>query len=123
DAKARGSEEPTPPLLRVSSMSKQFHTARGQEAFTAVDGVSFSVARGTTHAIVGQSGSGKSTLARMICAFEEPSAGTAYLEGAAVSELAEKDPRQLRRRLQMVYQNPYGSLDPRQSIGSAIAEP
>lgn len=123
DAKARGSEEPTPPLLRVSSMSKQFHPARGQEAFTAVDGVSFSVARGTTHAIVGQSGSGKSTLARMICAFEEPSAGTAYLEGAAINELADKDPRQLRRRLQMVYQNPYGSLDPRQSIGSAIAEP
>lgn len=120
---ARDSEESTPPLLRVSSMSKQFQPARGQEAFTAVDGVSFSVARGTTHAIVGQSGSGKSTLARMICAFEEPSAGTAYLEGAAISELADKDPRQLRRRLQMVYQNPYGSLDPRQSIGSAIAEP
>lgn len=120
---ARDSEESTPPLLRVSSMSKQFHPARGQEAFTAVDGVSFSVARGTTHAIVGQSGSGKSTLARMICAFEEPSAGTAYLEGAAINDLAAKDPRQLRRRLQMVYQNPYGSLDPRQSIGSAIAEP
>lgn len=120
---ARSSEEATPPLLRVSSMSKQFHPARGQEAFTAVDGVSFSVARGTTHAIVGQSGSGKSTLARMICAFEEPSSGTAYLEGADISDLAAKDPRQLRRRLQMVYQNPYGSLDPRQSIGSAIAEP
>ncbi|TYR19902.1 ABC transporter ATP-binding protein [Corynebacterium urealyticum] len=120
---ARGSKEPTPPLLRVSSMSKRFHPARSQEAFTAVDGVSFSVARGTTHAIVGQSGSGKSTLARMVCAFEDPSAGTAYLEGAAISELAEKDPRQLRRRVQMVYQNPYGSLDPRQSIGSAIAEP
>ena len=120
---ARDSEESTPPLLRVSSMSKQFHPARGQAAFTAADGVSFSVARGTTHAIVGQSGSGKSTLARMICAFEEPSAGTAYLEGAAINDLAAKDPRQLRRRLQMVYQNPYGSLDPRQSIGSAIAEP
>ncbi|OFS17792.1 ABC transporter ATP-binding protein [Corynebacterium sp. HMSC27B11] len=120
---ARDSEESTPPLLRVSSMSKQFQPARGQEAFTAVDGVSFSVARGTTHAIVGQSGSGKSTLARMICAFEEPSTGAAYLEGAAINELADKDPRQLRRRLQMVYQNPYGSLDPRQSIGSAIAEP
>ena len=120
---ARGAEKPTPPLLRVSTMSKQFHTARGQEAFTSVDDVSFSVARGTTHAIVGQSGSGKSTLARMICAFEKPSAGTAYLEGAAINELAEKDPRQLRRRVQMVYQNPYGSLDPRQSIGSAIAEP
>ena len=122
-AGSASSEAPTPPLLRVSTMSKQFHTARGQEAFTAVDDVSFSVARGTTHAIVGQSGSGKSTLARMICAFEEPSAGTAYLEGAAINELAEKDPRQLRRRVQMVYQNPYGSLDPRQSIGSAIAEP
>ena len=120
---ARDSEESTPPLLRVSSMSKQFHPARGQEAFTAADGVSFSVARGTTHAIVGQSGSGKSTLARMICAFEEPSAGTAYLEGAAINDLAAKDPRQLRRRLQMVYQNPYGSLDPRQSLGSAVAEP
>ena len=122
-AGSASSEAPTPPLLRVSTMSKQFHTARGQEAFTAVDDVSFSVARGTTHAIVGQSGSGKSTLARMICAFEEPSAGTAYLEGADINELAEKDPRQLRRRVQMVYQNPYGSLDPRQSIGSAIAEP
>lgn len=122
-AGSASSEAPTPPLLRVSTMSKQFHTARGQEAFTAVDDVSFSVARGTTHAIVGQSGSGKSTLARMICAFEDPSAGVAYLEGADINELAEKDPRQLRRRVQMVYQNPYGSLDPRQSIGSAIAEP
>lgn len=106
------------PLLVVDSVSQRF----GAD-FLAVDDVSFSVRRGTTHAIVGQSGSGKSTLGRAISGFRRPTAGQILIDGDDVTDPSPARRRQLRRQVQLVYQNPYSSLDPRQNIGQILAEP
>lgn len=85
--------------------------------------VSFSVAPGTTHALVGESGSGKTTTGRAISLFSRPTAGSIALHGEEITTARGKRQRELRRAIQMVYQNPFGSLDPRLSIGDSIAEP
>ncbi|MGN9842256.1 dipeptide ABC transporter ATP-binding protein [Nonomuraea sp. H19] len=102
------------PAIVVRDLVKEFRV--GRRPFRAVDGVSFEVARGTTHALVGESGSGKTTTARMVVRFVTPTSGTVTIAGAP-------DGRRFRRHVQLVYQNPYGSLDPRQSIGEIVAEP
>lgn len=107
-----------PPLLVVDGMSQRFG-----EDFLAVDDISFSVPRGTTHAVVGQSGSGKSTLGRAITGLFTPSEGTITIDGEETMAPSPARRRQLPRQVQLVYQNPYSSLDPRQNIGSIIAEP
>ncbi|AIT61694.1 dipeptide ABC transporter ATP-binding protein [Corynebacterium doosanense] len=107
-----------PPLLIVDGVTQRF----GAD-FLAVDDVSFAVPRGRTHAIVGQSGSGKSTLGRAITGFRTPTAGHISIDGVEVTELSPSRRRRLRRQVQLVYQNPYSSLDPRQNIGQIIAEP
>ncbi|HKU99096.1 MAG TPA: ABC transporter ATP-binding protein [Vineibacter sp.] len=91
--------------------------------FRAVDGVSFKVQRGTTHAIVGESGSGKTTTARAVAGFLKPTAGRIVVEGTELTTLRSEALRQFRRKIQLVYQNPFGSLDPRQSIAEIIEEP
>jgi peptide/nickel transport system ATP-binding protein len=88
-----------------------------------VDDVSFQVRRGTTHALVGESGSGKTTTARLITRFLQPDAGRIELDGADIAGLRGDALRQLRRRVQLVYQNPFSSLDPRQSVAQIVAEP
>ena len=124
-------------LLTVDTLRREF--GGGDDPFVAVDDVSFTVAAGTTHAIVGESGSGKSTLARMITAFQEPTSGTVTLAGVAgdtgdtadaadlrideFGTFSKAGRRDLRRRVQMVYQNPFSSLDPRQTVGKILAEP
>lgn len=105
------------PLLTVKSVTRRYGD------FTAVNDVSFEVARGSTHAIVGESGSGKTTLGRMIAAFNDPTAGSILLGDTEVTQLDRNERRELRSRVQLVYQNPYASLDPRQRIGDIIAEP
>ncbi|MGP6174480.1 dipeptide ABC transporter ATP-binding protein [Corynebacterium sp. A21] len=105
------------PLLQVREVSQKFGD------FLAVDAISFSVIPGTTHAIVGESGSGKTTLGRSIAAFNQPTSGSILLGETDVVGLGVKQRRELRRRVQLVYQNPYSSLNPRQSIGATIAEP
>ncbi|MEJ6550404.1 ABC transporter ATP-binding protein [Corynebacterium sp. USCH3] len=107
----------TPPLLQVTGLRQEFGST------VAVDDVSFSVMPGTTHAIVGESGSGKSTVGRAVTAFRRPTGGEILLGDTRVDALDVKGRRDLRRRVQMVYQNPYSSLDPRQSVGRIIAEP
>ena len=123
--------------LTVDTLRREF--GGGDDPFVAVDDVSFTVAAGTTHAIVGESGSGKSTLARMITAFQEPTSGTVTLAGVAgdtgdtadaadlrideFGTFSKAGRRDLRRRVQMVYQNPFSSLDPRQTVGKILAEP
>ena len=108
----------------VNNLVKVFPApTRSGEPFRAVDDVSFSVRRGTTHAIVGESGSGKTTTARMIVRFEEPTSGRVEVDGEDVAPLKGEALRQLRRRIQLVYQNPFASLDPRQSVGQIVAEP
>ena len=107
----------TQPLLRVDGLVQRFGD------FTAVDGVSFEVAKGTTHALVGESGSGKTTTGRSVSMFNQPTAGSIRLDGTELTELDAAGRREVRRQVQLVYQNPYSSLDPRQRIGSIVAEP
>jgi ABC-type oligopeptide transport system ATPase subunit len=89
----------------------------------ALDGVSFSIEAGRSLGIVGESGSGKSTLARLVMALDRPTAGRVLMQGRDLHALAASDLRQARRDFQMVFQDPYGSLDPRQSIERIVAEP
>ncbi|MDP9898758.1 dipeptide ABC transporter ATP-binding protein [Variovorax ginsengisoli] len=91
--------------------------------FRAVDGVSFKVRRGTTHAIVGESGSGKTTTIRDVVGFRQPTAGRILVEGVDLARLQGEALRQFRRRIQLVYQNPFSSLDPRQTVFEIIEEP
>jgi dipeptide transport system ATP-binding protein len=89
----------------------------------ALDGVSFDLAAGRTLAVVGESGSGKSTLARLVTMIEEPSAGSLRIDGVDVAGAGADARRRMRRDVQIVFQNPYGSLNPRQRIGAALEEP
>ncbi|WP_374006258.1 dipeptide ABC transporter ATP-binding protein [Delftia lacustris] len=98
-------------------------SAHGRGIFRAVDGVSLRVRRGSTHAIVGESGSGKTTTIRAIVGLGRPTAGRIRIEGTEVAGLRGEALRQLRRRVQLVYQNPFSSLDPRQSVFDIIEEP
>ena len=110
------------PLLSVRDLGKTFH-ARGVSDHHAVRQVSFDVPRGQTFAIVGESGSGKSTTARMVARLETPTEGRLLFDGQDVTRFAGDALRGLRRRLQLVYQDPYGSLNPRMSVEDIIAEP
>jgi len=123
----------TPPdgdskLLELDDVARHFpgHRTglfRRSEPTRAVDGVSFAVRSGHSVALVGQSGCGKSTLARMILALDHPTAGTITFDGMETSALGEDALRPARREMQVVFQDPYGSFDPRQKIGHSVAEP
>jgi dipeptide transport system ATP-binding protein len=89
----------------------------------AVDGISFALGVGETLAVVGESGCGKSTLARMVTLMEPPTAGELLIDGKPTADAGEAERRQLRLNVQMVFQNPYGSLNPRKTVGSILAEP
>uniref|UniRef100_A0A9E7ZPY4 ABC transporter ATP-binding protein n=1 Tax=Bosea sp. NBC_00436 TaxID=2969620 RepID=A0A9E7ZPY4_9HYPH len=95
----------------------------GDQVYRAIKGVSFRVRRGTTHAIVGESGSGKTTMARDIVGFRKPTSGRILVEGVDVATLDTRALRQFRRTIQLVYQSPFASLDPRQTIFQVIEEP
>ena len=109
------------PLLDVRGLGKTYGT--GDRAVAAVDGVGFAVPRGSTFSLVGESGSGKSTTARMVARIIEPDTGTVLLDGRDITGVRGGALRQLRRRIQVVYQNPFGSLDPRMTVARLIAEP
>ncbi|MBF1735984.1 MAG: ABC transporter ATP-binding protein, partial [Trueperella pyogenes] len=111
---------------RVEHLTKEFHIrgAKGEASkLLAVDDVSFTLRRGKTLAVVGESGSGKSTAANMILHLLEPTSGKIFFDGEDTSEYSEAQLFALRRRLQAVFQNPYGSLDPMYSIYRIIEEP
>jgi len=91
--------------------------------FTAVDGVSFAVSRGETFAIVGESGCGKTTLARMLLRLIEPDGGEVRFEGRDLLTLSGEELRTQRRQMQMVFQDPFASLNPRMRVGEIVAEP
>ena len=120
DAAAVAAENPY--AIVADGLVKEFRLA-GRERFLAVDDVSFRVRRGTTHALVGESGSGKTTTARLVTRFHQPDAGTIEVAGEDVTHAKREQLRELRRRVQLVYQNPFASLDPRQQIADIIAEP
>lgn len=108
--------------IEATAITKTFQT-RGASDFRAVDDVSFTVRRGTTHALVGESGSGKTTTARIIAGFVQPDSGSVTVADRDVTGLSGRELREYRRTLQLVYQNPFSSLDPRQRIGAIVAEP
>ena len=120
DAAAVAAENPW--AIVADGLVKEFRVA-GRERFRAVDDVSFRVRKGTTHALVGESGSGKTTTARLITRFHQPDAGTIEVDGDDVTHAKREQLRVLRRRIQLVYQNPFASLDPRQQIAEIVAEP
>lgn len=108
--------------IRVDGLIQEFATGRGAH-FRAVDAVSFEVLKGTTHALVGESGSGKTTIARAVVGLRPPTAGHITVGQQNVAGLQGEPLRQFRRTIQLVYQNPYSSLDPRQSVWQIVEEP
>ncbi len=117
------------PLLRVDQLVKNFEirALRGarkvKRVVQAVSGVSFTVEKGQTLGIVGESGSGKTTVGRMIMQLCLPTSGSVAFEGRDLSSLKFEDMRLLRRRMQIVFQDPFASLDPKMTVGASIAEP
>jgi oligopeptide/dipeptide ABC transporter ATP-binding protein len=109
-------------LIEARAVSVHFPLPGSDAVVRAVDGVSLELGRGETLALVGESGCGKSTLARAIVGLRPPTAGDVFFEGTALSPLGTRARRALCRRIQMVFQDPDASLDPRHTVASAIAE-
>ena len=114
-------------VLQAKGLTRDYAVKRGvftkQAIVHALADVSFDLESGKTLAVVGESGSGKSTLARLITMIETPTAGALTINGVDLSTASAADRKALRREVQIVFQNPYGSLNPRQTIGDALEEP
>ena len=123
--------EPTAdePLIVVQDLVKHFPIKEGflisrqVGAVQAVDGVSFDVRRGETLGIVGESGCGKSTTARLLLRLMDPTSGSIRIDGQEIADLRASDVKPLRREIQMIFQDPYSSLNPRRTVGAIISEP
>jgi oligopeptide/dipeptide ABC transporter ATP-binding protein len=120
--------EITPPLLEVEGLKKYFPVRRGVFSRTvaqvyAVDGISFTIAPGETLGLVGESGCGKSTAGKAILKLIEPTAGRVKLRGRDITDLTTGEMRPFRRELQVIFQDPYSSLNPRLSAGAIVGEP
>jgi ABC-type glutathione transport system ATPase component len=119
---------PGQPLLSVNNLYRHYALPREKlfgppPTVKALNGVSFDVQAGKSVGIVGESGSGKSTIARLVMALDTPTSGTVSLEGRNLHALPKAELRTARRDFQMVFQDPYGSLDPRQTVARIVAEP
>jgi len=115
-------------LLKVEGLARTYTLPRERlrgpaPAVNALNGVSFSIEAGRSLGIVGESGSGKSTLARLVMALDRPTAGRVLMQGRDLHALSASELRHARREFQMVFQDPYGSLDPRQAIERIVTEP
>ncbi|MGP9620604.1 ATP-binding cassette domain-containing protein, partial [Corynebacterium sp. AOP34-BR1-29] len=125
-ADASGTKDENP-LITVDKLSKVFQVPGDKpwrkEDFTAADDINFFLRRGRTLALVGESGSGKSTVAQMVLGLLKPTSGTVTFDGTDVTDLDRRSELEFRRRVQPVFQNPYGSVDPMYSVFNTIAEP
>jgi dipeptide transport system ATP-binding protein len=119
--------KPGVPLMEADDLARYYDVKRGigkpSATVKALDGVSFKLDAKKTLAVVGESGCGKSTLGRQLTLIEKPSSGALKLNGETVGGLAEKDAKLFRRTVQMIFQNPYGSLNPRKKVGQILEEP
>ncbi len=117
------------PLVEVTDLVKHFPIKQGLlidrevDQVRAVDGVSFSVPRGQTLGLVGESGSGKSTVCRVMLQLLAPTSGSVRFEGQEIAGLSRRQMRPLRREMQMIFQDPYASLNPRKRVGQIVGEP
>ena len=112
----------TPPLLQLKNLTKHF-PLKGGGVIHALNGVSLTQAKGETIGIVGESGCGKSTLARVILRLIEPDAGSVHFRGNDLLRLSRREMREKRQQMQMIFQDPFASLDPRFKVAEAIEEP
>ena len=113
-------------LVRVQDVVKHFPVGSGlfgAQVVHAVDGVSFDIQAGETLGLVGESGSGKSTLGRVIVQLLPATSGSVFVEGKELTKLHGEKLRRVRQRMQMIFQDPYGSLNPRMTVGAIIGEP
>lgn len=109
------------PILKVSNLKKYFHVAKGN--LHAVDDVSFDIMKGNTLGMVGESGCGKSTTGRLLVRLHESTAGSIIYDGMEVTRASNRDLNALRTRMQMIFQDPYSSINPRHTVASIIGEP
>ncbi|MGD1815769.1 MAG: ABC transporter ATP-binding protein [Pleomorphochaeta sp.] len=107
-------------ILRVENLKKYFHTPNG--VLHAVDDINFSLKEGTTLGVVGESGCGKSTLGRTILRLHEPTSGKIYFDGKEINNYSKKEMKEVRKDMQIIFQDPFASLNPRMTIGQTIAE-
>lgn len=115
------------PVLQADALARHYRVSRGflrgHATVKALNGVSFALEAGRTLAVVGESGCGKSTLARQLTLIEPPTAGALRIDGVDVAQADAPTLKQMRRRVQMVFQNPFASLNPRQCVSAALGEP
>ncbi|MDX6695105.1 MAG: peptide/nickel transport system ATP-binding protein [Blastocatellia bacterium] len=120
---ARKLAEPEPELVRVRGLVKHFPVEGSDDVVRAVDGVTFEILRGETLGLVGESGCGKSTVGRCILRLIEPTAGEIIFDEKRVVGMGKRELRELRREMQIIFQDPYASLNPRQKVRDIVGEP
>lgn len=111
------------PLLRISDLEVHFARSRGENPLLAVDGVNFDVLSGESFGLVGESGSGKTTIGRTIVGLQAPSQGRVHFDGMDLAFPSDQEQHRLRREIQIVFQDPFASLNPRRKIAESVLEP
>ena len=108
-------------LVEVQNLSKEFKI--GNKSFNAIQGLNLQIFSGETLGLVGESGCGKSTVGRTILRLQEPTSGKVFFDGINLSQLNKKEMKQMRRRMQIIFQDPYASLNPRMTVQDIVGEP